>query len=148
MPEITGVSHIELTVRDADRSAAWYEQVLCLQRLREFPEYHTPGVSARVVHVINPVVGLDLGLIQHEPGDDGEFSEFRVGLDHLALAVKSRDELETWVEHLDGCGVSHSAIRDMPYGSVLVFRDPDNIQLELFVLTPLSIDLDSRRDAP
>ena len=75
MPDFSGVSHIELTVRDADRSAAWYEQVLCLQRLREFPEYHTPGLSARVVHVINAAVGLDLGLIQHDVGDDSEFSE-------------------------------------------------------------------------
>jgi catechol-2,3-dioxygenase len=80
--------------------------------------------------------GLTFGLIQHERGDDGEFSEFRVGLDHLALAVDTRDELVTWAEHLDGLGEPHSGISDHPYGSVLVFRDPDNIQLELFVLSP------------
>ena len=136
MPDFTGVSHVELTVRDADLSATWYERVLCMQRLGEFPEYATPGVSARVVHVVNPTAGLDFGLIQHDSGEDGEFSEFRVGLDHLALAVKSRDELEKWVEHLDGCGVPHSGISDHAYGSVLVFRDPDNIQLELFALSP------------
>ena len=28
--------------------------------------------------------------------------------------------------------LTQSAIADEPYGSVLVFRDPDNIQLELF----------------
>lgn len=134
MPDFTGVSHVELTVRDADRSATWYEQVLCMKRLGELPEYATPGVSARVVQVMNPAAGLTFGLIQHDTGEDGEFSEFRVGLDHLALAVESRDELEKWVEHLDGCGVPHSGISDHPYGSVLVFRDPDNIQLELFAL--------------
>jgi catechol-2,3-dioxygenase len=63
---------------------------------------------------------------------DGDFSEFRVGLDHLALAVESRSELEDWVAHFDGHGVWHSAISDRQWGSVLVFRDPDNIQLELF----------------
>ena len=78
--------------------------------------------------------GLTFGLIQHASGDDGEFSEFRVGLDHLALAVESRDELEKWVGHLDECGVPHSRISDTPDASVLVFRDPDNIQLELFAL--------------
>lgn len=61
-------------------------------------------------------------------------SEFRVGLDHLALAVDSRDELESWVDHLDECGVPHSEIHDMPYGSLVVFRDLDNIQLELFAV--------------
>jgi catechol 2,3-dioxygenase-like lactoylglutathione lyase family enzyme len=33
MPELTGVSHIGLTVRDAERSAAWYERVLGMRRL-------------------------------------------------------------------------------------------------------------------
>lgn len=105
-----------------------------MKRLGDFPEYATPGVSARVEQVMNVATGLTFGLIQHDVAEDGEFSEFRVGLDHLALAVGSRDELEKWVEHLDGCGVRHSEIHEMPYGSVVVFRDPDNIQLELFVL--------------
>ena len=135
MPKFNGVSHVQLTVRDADRSAAWYERVLCMQLLGEFPQFATPGVAARVVQLRNPATGIHIGVIQHESGDEGEFSEFRVGLDHLALAVDSREELEQWVEHLDGCGAPHSGIRDMPYGgSVVVLRDPDNIQLELFTL--------------
>jgi glyoxylase I family protein len=143
MPEFTGVSHVELTVRDADRSATWYEQALGMKRLREFPEYATKGVAARVVQVMHPATGLNFGLIQHDDGDDGEFSEFRVGLDHLALTVDSRDQLVEWVEHLDACGVPHSGISDHAYGSVLVFRDPDNIQLELFVLASnFRVDLD------
>jgi catechol 2,3-dioxygenase-like lactoylglutathione lyase family enzyme len=137
MPDFTGVSHVELTVRDADRSAAWYEQVLGMQRVVEHSEHTTPGVSARVVNLIHPAASFALGLITHESGDDGEFSEFRVGLDHLALTVASRGELEKRAEHLAGCGVAHSAITEMPYGSVLVFRDPDNIQLELFVWSGL-----------
>jgi catechol-2,3-dioxygenase len=104
--------------------------------LGEFPELATPGVGARVVQMLNRASGITLGLIQHDSGEDGEFSELRVGLDHLALAVHSRDELERWVDHLDGCGVAHSGISDMPYGSVLVLRDPDNIQLELFARAP------------
>jgi catechol-2,3-dioxygenase len=83
---------------------------------------------------MHPAARLTFGLIQHDDGDESEFSEFRVGLDHLALTVDSRDQLVKWVEHLDACGVLHSGISDHPYGSVLVFRDPDNIQLELFVL--------------
>lgn len=44
MPEFTGVSHIELTVRDADRSATWYEQILGMQRVVVLSEHMTPGV--------------------------------------------------------------------------------------------------------
>jgi len=53
MPEFTGVSHVELTVRDVDRSATWYEQILGMRRLGEFPEYRTPGVAARVDQVMH-----------------------------------------------------------------------------------------------
>jgi hypothetical protein len=89
---------------------------------------------------MHPTAGLVVGLIRHKSGTDEDFSEFRVGLDDFALVVESRDELEKWVEHLDRCGVEHSGMNDQPYGTVLVFRYPDNIQLELFVL-----DLDSPR---
>ena len=134
MPEFAGVAHIELTVRDADRSAEWYERVLGMQKIAENAEdqHDTPGVLARVINLRHPSAGLILGLIRHKSGTDQKFSEFQVGLDHLALAVASRDALEQWVEHLDGHGVQHSPISDRWYGSVVVFRDPDNIQLELF----------------
>lgn len=132
VPDFTGVAHIELTVRDADRSASWYEQVLGMQRLEIPEEFLNASVPAREVSLMHPTAGLVLSLIQHASGVDGDFSEFRVGLDHLALAVESRSELEDWVAHFDGHGVRHSAISDRQWGSVLVFRDPDNIQLELF----------------
>ncbi len=56
--------------------------------------------------------------------------------------VPSRADLEAWQAHLEAAGVARAAvadrpltqspIADRPYGSVLVFRDPDNIQLEFF----------------
>jgi catechol-2,3-dioxygenase len=52
-------------------------------------------------------------------------------------AVADRDELQRWVTYLEAKGVAHWGITDMWYGPTLVFRDPDNIQLELFV-TPLA----------
>jgi catechol 2,3-dioxygenase-like lactoylglutathione lyase family enzyme len=63
----------------------------------------------------------------------GAFDERRVGLDHLAFQVTDVEELKRWVSHLDANGVSHSGIIDAGYGSTVVFRDPDNVQLEFFV---------------
>ena len=46
----------------------------------------------------------------------------------------SREELDAWIVWLEELGIEHSAIRTgmnlSPYATV-VFRDPDNIQLEL-----------------
>jgi catechol 2,3-dioxygenase-like lactoylglutathione lyase family enzyme len=59
-------------------------------------------------------------------------------MDHIGLAVPERRDLDEWVTRLDALGVSHSGVTDttdpIPY-SALVFRDPDNIQLE-FVHLP------------
>ena len=37
---------------------------------------------------------------------------------------------------LDEVGVEHSGLKDVPYGTVLTFRDPDNIQLEFYSIPP------------
>ena len=60
------------------------------------------------------------------------FSEFRVGLDHVAFGCADRTELEKWARRLDELGIEHEGIKDAHYGSGLSFRDPDGIALELF----------------
>jgi catechol-2,3-dioxygenase len=64
--------------------------------------------------------------------DQPNFSEYRTGLDHVAFAVGSRTELETWQKKLEELDISHGGIVDAPYGSGLSFRDPDNLPLEFF----------------
>ena len=62
-------------------------------------------------------------------------STSRAGLDHLAFAVADREELDAWAARLTDAAVVHSpvtAANSVPGAAVLVFRDPDNIQLELF----------------
>ncbi|MFN2223994.1 MAG: VOC family protein, partial [Candidatus Promineifilaceae bacterium] len=61
------------------------------------------------------------------------FNENRIGLDHLSFAVDSRQEMERARQLLTEAGVTCGEIRDLtPFGfSVMAFRDPDNIQLEL-----------------
>jgi glyoxylase I family protein len=133
MPALSGVSHVELTVRDTDRSAAWYQQVLGFDVVllaTDEPDFF----KGRVISLLRPDINLGIGLVQHVTAESDGFSEFRVGLDHLAFAVDSRADLDLWVGHFEHLGVTYSPIRDMPYASVLVFRDPDGIQLELFAL--------------
>jgi hypothetical protein len=73
VPDLAGISHIDLTVTDVQRSERFYTDVL----------------------------GFD----------------------------------ERWQEHLDRHRVTYTPIVHTSYGVVLVFRDPDNIQLELMADT-------------
>ena len=74
-----------------------------------------------------------IGLHQHgTPPPEGVFSEFRVGLDHVAFGCADRGELEKWALRLDELGIDRGEIKDAAYGSGLSFRDPDGVALEFF----------------
>jgi glyoxylase I family protein len=81
----------------------------------------------------HPESGWLVGVRQYRQRPDGDFDEFRTGLDHFAFGVSSRDELEGWEERLRDSGVTFTPIAETPIGSVIVFRDPDNIQLEFWL---------------
>ena len=79
------------------------------------------------------LVGDDtlIGLHQHTMlAPDERFSEFRVGLDHVAFGCADRAELKKWALRLEELGIEHGEIKDAHYGSAVSFRDPDGIALE------------------
>jgi catechol-2,3-dioxygenase len=131
-PSLTGISHVGLTVRDITTSEAWYADVLGLVRV--FVEPHSAGEGYAVV-MTRPGTALYLGLDHHPDADRQEFSERRTGLDHLALAVETREDLDRWAARLDALGIEHGTITDVsepvPHAQ-MTFRDPDGIAIEVF----------------
>ncbi len=80
--------------------------------------------------------GFAVSVMSHDATGRDRFEESRVGLDHLAFRVRDRAELDEWVVHLDRLGVTHTGVMEAHMGDTIVMRDPDNIQLELFVISP------------
>lgn len=132
VPTVTGISHVGLTVRDIVASEAWYTEVLGL--VRAFVEPHATGDGHAVV-MTRPGTGLFVGLDHHPDADGERFSPLRTGLDHLALQVASREDLDQWIAHLDAIPVKHEALFETaepaPHALVQV-RDPDGIPIEMF----------------
>jgi glyoxylase I family protein len=126
VPELAGISHIDLTVTDVDRSEAFYTEVLGFDVIAREERSDRTMLVMRHTGLANGVC-----LNEHRRGGDSRFDERRAGLDHLSFRVANRGELEAWLRVLDENHVEHSGIADTPLGPVLVFRDPDNIQLEL-----------------
>lgn len=125
---ISGFGHISLTVSDLERSARWYEDVLGLTKVAELDK----GVWRKAIFE-DPASQIVLSLTHHgEKSSADAASEFRTGLDHLALVVPSRTELEAWSARLAEHDVQHTELLETSTGWVLVFRDPDNIQLEFY----------------
>jgi catechol-2,3-dioxygenase len=128
MPELMGFSHIDLTVSDCARAAAWWQEVL------GFTLVHQARIEAHEVRTMVHPSGLAVTVLTHDgTAKSDAFDERRVGLDHLAFRVADRDELQSWVTHLDAMDVTHTGIIDTGFGPTVVFRDPDNMQLELYV---------------
>lgn len=133
MLTFTTLSHVDVSVSDVERSADWYVETLGLTRLRR------SDLDNRIMIVLlHEASGLILGLIQHLTPTAETFDERRPGLDHLGFAVHERAELDKWEAELTRLGVDHSPVTDAPSGAgtALVFRDPDNIQLELWWSRP------------
>ena len=127
MPEHMGISHIDLTVLDCERAADWWQDVMGFALV-----HRTSGETFETRSLVHPS-GVAVTVMTHDGTPElGAFDERRVGLDHLAFRVADRDELQRWVSHLDAKGVTHSGIIDIGYGPTLVFRDPDNVQLEFY----------------
>ena len=134
MPELTGVQHVALTVSDACSSAGWYARTLGLRVVAEFAE---DGGDRYKIILADPAGRLTVGLVEHRGAAAERFDERRPGLDHLAFTVAGRAELDAWAARLDALQVPYSPIaaaRLDPRNAVLVLRDPDNVQLELFAI--------------
>jgi catechol 2,3-dioxygenase-like lactoylglutathione lyase family enzyme len=122
------LNHVAVTVRDIETSGRWYRTLLGADPI---VDEHTDAGFRHLVWLLDG--GTVFGIHQHDrEAPDEEFSEFRVGLDHVGFGCANRAELEEWVTRLGELGIEHGGIVDAPYGSGLSFRDPDGIALELF----------------
>jgi len=135
MPQINGFPHIGLVTRDMEASARWWVDTLGFERMRRVDEPPDEQRHPRIL-LRHPQSGLLVGVHEpHERSGDA-FDPNRTGLDHLALSVGSRDELDRWIGHLDALGVAHSPVRDAGYAEFVSLEDPDGIQLELWWTRP------------
>lgn len=128
----TSFAHVRLTVTDIERSRQFYESVFDWPVLIEIPENADEKLRNRLGFLFGGVIyDMGGGLLGLRPVATDRFDENRVGLDHLAFRVASKDELDAAATHLDELGIAHGQIKDIGPSYILEFRDPDNIALEL-----------------
>jgi catechol 2,3-dioxygenase-like lactoylglutathione lyase family enzyme len=90
---VTGIHHVDLAVRDVERSQAFYMAVFGPLGAAEAFRYPTYRGSEEVVYL--RLGGQYLGL---RPADGGDHRYYDVGIEHLAVFVESREEVGAWRE--------------------------------------------------
>ena len=129
MPTLAGYSHLSLTVTDLDKSTEWYREVLNFTLDAE-----VQGDGFRRNRLRHPDAGITLTLTAHDAGSRDRFDERRTGMDHVSFLVPSMDDLLGFQERFAERGVEQSDVKPTVSGAggIITFRDPDNIQLEVF----------------
>lgn len=118
-----GLNHIILTISDVAKSRAFYGGLLGFE-LNDFADGFYFGVGG-VAFFLFP---------SSKPIPQDRFSEFRIGLDHLAFAAPSHEALIAFADKLIAAGVETKGVETYHTGHLYVaFRDPDNIQLEYWL---------------
>ncbi len=122
-----GVHHVALRSSDVERSRTFYIETLGFPLVHDTPNLFLFMAGGTAFGVRGPDAAT-------EPGD--VFSPFRVGLDHIALACESEDELERTAAALSEAGIENTGVKmDETLGKRYVaFKDPDRIAWEYFMV--------------
>lgn len=150
---LTSVAHTGFTVKDLDRSIAFYRDLLGMQLIhqRDTTEPYVsqvtgfPEARLKIAHLkLGPDDPHTLELLQYvsHPGEPTDRATNRPGNGHLALRV---DDIHAWHKRLSEAGVEFRSTAPVPVttginmGSYAIYlRDPDGFTIELVQPAPQS----------
>lgn len=129
------IHHIDLAVRDVERSLAFYLALLGPLGMEEYGRYPSYRGTEEVIYLRfgEQLLGL-------RPADGGEHTYYDVGIEHFAFYVDTRVEVdEAYARCLElGARVHYPPEEDRDidgYYELFVF-DPDGIRIEVACGTP------------
>jgi catechol 2,3-dioxygenase-like lactoylglutathione lyase family enzyme len=130
---VTALHHLDLAVANVDRSLEFYLELLGPLGVAELYRFPTYRGTEQVVYL---GVGPGKQAIGFRRADGGEHRYYNVGVEHIAISVDSREEVEAVYERAVAIGAQiHFPVeedRDIPgYWALFVF-DPDGFRLEVF----------------
>ena len=127
VPELDGIHHVKLPVRDLARSREWYESRLGYRTAIEFIEQgELKGLSMR-----HPNGGPELALRL-----DPDRAAAAAGFDYFAIGVPSKEAIEDLAARLSALGESHAGVHFATIGWILPdLHDPDGHEVRFYTTT-------------
>ena len=126
-PQLDGIHHVKLPVRDLGRSREWYESRLGYRLAIEFVEQGT--LMGLVLRHQNggPELGLRL---------DPARAERAAGFDYFAIGVPSKEAIDDLAARLTALGETHAGVHFATIGWILPeLHDPDGHEVRFYTTT-------------
>ena len=124
-PKIDGLHHLKFAVSNLDESMSWWESAFGAVRQHQLDHVTKDGRLVAYVFMV-PGIGIPIQLRV-----DPELAASTAGLDAIALAVPTTEELEAWAAHFDRVNVNHSRVFRSFVGWFMTVRTPDGLSIRL-----------------
>ena len=127
VPQMIGLRHAALFVKDVDRSLNFYRDVFGME-LEWRPDadnvYLTSGTDNLALHRMPP---------DQEPGEVQT-------LDHIGFVVRNADDIDEWAAHVRSLGfeLAKQPKTHRDGARSLYFRDPDGILIQVIHHPPIA----------
>ncbi|WP_137994201.1 VOC family protein [Streptomyces vilmorinianum] len=137
MPELAGIHHVKIPVTELPRAVEWYGRVFGFKPVIEFPD-----ADGTVRGVAGEMPGLGTTLVGFR--ENAEAARGCQGFDPVGFALQDREDVVAWAAHLDALEIPHSPVIEASIGWLLVFNDPDGLELHLYTWAAHGVDHSSR----
>lgn len=131
---LTGVHHLTGVVRDAERTIAFYRDLLGLRVVRDGPS--DDDRTARHVWLSTGDGGAGTLVSFMEYPSLPEATAGIGGVQHFALVVESAEELAVWRDYLRHRGVACTDVMERGGFASIYVRDPDQHIVEIATRGP------------
>lgn len=125
-PKTNGIHHIALRCTDMSITKNFYQGTLGFALALDSPEIMA-FVAGNVIIAFKKA--------DAKPGET-VFTPFNIGLDHVALACETEEELDRVVKELSDAGVENTGVKldETLQKKYVAFKDPDRIQWEFYMV--------------
>ena len=126
-PKTPGIHHIGLRCLDMERTKNFYQNIIGLPLVIDMPELMIFAAGS---------VFVAFKKADPKQKEGAVFSPFEIGLDHVAIACETEEELHGFAKGLADAGVENTGVKlDEALNKLYVaFKDPDRIQWEFYML--------------
>lgn len=132
-PMLAGIHHVKIPVTDLARSIAFYSEVFGFRVEWEFPDADgvVRGVGGHVPGLGDTMLTLRV---------NAEAARGCAGFDPVSFAAADQAGIQKWADRLDELGIAHSPVIEATIGWLLIFDDPDGLQLHVYSWAAHGVD--------